>query len=138
MGMEKVRKGGPLVLWSGWEGNYVANVIGNYPWFATMNVLQKNIGVPEGNLAKLVRSAFIGAIASSVSDVVSNGIRVIKTKKQTHEDASVGYVSAAKEVIEKDGVYGIFFRGLETRIYTNVLQGAFFTVLWKYLAGSGR
>lgn len=39
---DKISKGGFSVLWSGWEGNYVANVIGNYPWFATMNMLQKS------------------------------------------------------------------------------------------------
>ena len=40
---DKIQKGGPLVLWAGWEGNYMANVVGNYPWFATMNVLQKQV-----------------------------------------------------------------------------------------------
>lgn len=134
----KVSKGGLLVLWAGWEGNYVANVVGNYPWFFAMNWLQKNVPVPKGALEKLVRSAFIGAVASSVSDVVSNSIRVVKTKKQTHTDASMGYIGATKEIIEKDGLYGVLFRGLETRIFTNVLQGAFFTVLWKYLAGTSR
>jgi len=131
----KVAARGLPVLWAGWEGNYVANVVGNYPWFFAMNWLQKNVPVPKGALMKLVRSAFMGAIASSISDVVSNSIRVVKTKKQTHADASISYLSATKEIIEKDGLYGVLFRGLETRIYTNVLQGAFFTVLWKYLAG---
>mmetsp|Transcript_52327 Transcript_52327/g.167811 ORF Transcript_52327/g.167811 Transcript_52327/m.167811 type:complete len:307 (-) Transcript_52327:88-1008(-) len=135
---DKVSKGGLYVLWAGWEGNYIANVVGNYPWFFAMNLLQKNIPVPTGALAKLVRSAFIGAVASSVSDVVSNSIRVVKTKKQTHSDASIGYIESAKEIISKDGLYGVLFRGLETRIYTNVLQGAFFTVLWKYLSGGAR
>jgi hypothetical protein len=137
----KVSKEGILCLWRGWEGNYVANIIGNYPWFATMNLMQKNVPIPKGEFAKLVRSAFCGAVASSVSDVVSNGVRVVKTKKQGYladadpQKANMGYLSAAKEIIEKDGVYGVLFRGLETRIFTNVLQGAFFTVLWKYLAG---
>ena len=44
---EKVSKGGPLILWSGWEGNYMANVIGNYPWFVTMNLLQKRVTWPN-------------------------------------------------------------------------------------------
>eukprot|EP00928_Gymnodinium_smaydae_P045916 TRINITY_DN30564_c0_g1_i1.p2 TRINITY_DN30564_c0_g1~~TRINITY_DN30564_c0_g1_i1.p2 ORF type:complete len:288 (+),score=57.82 TRINITY_DN30564_c0_g1_i1:60-923(+) len=131
----KLRQGGILVLWSGWEGNYVANVVGNYPWFATMNVLSKNVPVPKSDLLKLVRSAVLGAISSSVSDLVSNSIRVVKTRKQTHSDASISYGAAAKEVIQQDGLQGLFLRGLETRIYTNVLQGAFFTVLWKSIAG---
>ncbi|CAK9057396.1 unnamed protein product [Durusdinium trenchii] len=130
---EKMAKGGVTVLWAGWEGNYMANVIGNYPWFATMNVLQKHVPVPEGNFMKLVRSAFIGAIASSISDVVANSIRVIKTKKQTSND-NCSYFSATQQIIEKDGISGVFFRGLSTRVFTNILQSAFFTVLWKYLS----
>merc|ERR1712059_25610 len=78
---DKIGKGGPLVLWQGWEGNYLANVVGNYPWFAVMNFLSKNVSLPKGNIAELVRSAIIGAAASSVSDVISNSIRVVKTKK---------------------------------------------------------
>merc|ERR1711959_855335 len=75
--------------------------------------------------------AVLWAVASSVSDVISNSIRVIKTKKQTTADASVGYVGATKQVLSESGLYGLFLRGLETRLLTNVLQGAFFTVLWK-------
>merc|ERR1719189_551017 len=99
-----------------------------------MNLMQKNIPVPKEPLMQLVRSAFCGAAASSVSDVVSNSIRVVKTKKQTHSDANVGYLTVTKEVYSESGAYGLFLRGLETRIFTNVLQGAFFTVLWKYFA----
>jgi len=130
---EKMSKGGLLILWAGWEGNYMANVIGNYPWFVTSNVLQKRVPVPAGNFMKLVRSAFIGALASSISDVVANSIRVIKTKKQTSEDVNCGYISAAQQIIASDGIRGIF-RGLSTRVFTNILQSAFFTVLWKYLS----
>jgi len=132
---EKLAKAGPLTLWSGWEGNYVANVVGNYPWFATMNVLQKQVPVPKGAFAKLLRNAILGAMSSTVSDLVSNSIRVVKTKKQTHGDANCGYVMAAREILDKDGLNGLLFRGLETRIFTNILQTAFFTVLWKYLQG---
>lgn len=132
----KVVQNGPLVLWSGWEGNYAANVIGNYPWFATMNMLQSVIPVPAGPLLRLVRSAACGAAASSVSDLCSNSVRVIKTRKQTHADGNITYLKAAKEVVAQDGLRGVFIRGLETRILTNVIQGAFFTVLWKYFAGT--
>lgn len=128
----KIEKSGPLVLWSGWEGNYISNVVGNYPWFATANLLQQKIAVPSGNAAKLVRSAVIGAIASSVSDVVSNSIRVVKTKKQTSTNEE-GYADCVSGILKKDGAYGLFFRGLETRVGTNVLQGAFFTVFWKLI-----
>ncbi|CAE7722686.1 SLC25A40 [Symbiodinium sp. CCMP2456] len=121
---EKMSKGGLLILWAGWEGNYMANVIGNYPWFVTSNVLQKRVPVPAGNFMKLVRSAFIGAVASSISDVVANSIRVIKTKKQTSEDVNCGYIAAAQQIIASDGICGIFFRGLSTRVFTNILQSS--------------
>jgi len=130
----KVAKANVLVLWAGWEANYVANVVGNYPWFATMNFLQKYVPIPKTELKKLIRSAVLGAIAASVSDVVANSIRVVKTKKQTSDDPDCGYLTAAQQVIAKDGIAGLFFRGLGTRVFTNVMQGAFFTVLWKYLA----
>lgn len=131
--MEKVKKGGPLVLWAGWEGNYISNVIGNYPWFATSNFLREKWPAPTGNVAKLVRNAVIGAIASSVSDIVSNSIRVVKTKKQTSEE-NPSYVQVVNQILKDSGPYGLFFRGLETRIGTNVLQGAFFTVVWKLIS----
>jgi len=34
-------------------------------------------------------------------------------------------------VLEKDGMFGLFGRGLKTRILTNGLQGLLFSVLWK-------
>jgi len=131
---EKITTRGFLALWDGWEGNYLSNVVGNYPWFAVINMLQKHVSVPDGAFMKLVRSAFIGACASSVSDLVSNSIRVVKTKKQTHSDPNAGYIECTREIVSRDGVKGLLFRGLETRLYTNILQGAFFTVLWKWIS----
>ena len=37
-----------------------------------------------------------------------------------------------KHVIEKDGVMGLFGRGLKTRLIANGMQGLMFSVLWKY------
>lgn len=34
-------------------------------------------------------------------------------------------------VIEKDGVIGLFGRGLKTKILSNGLQGLLFSVLWR-------
>ena len=44
----------------------------------------------------------------------------------------ISYIDAAKDVIEKDGLGGLFVRGLETRILVNCIQGALFAVTWKY------
>merc|ERR1712185_376190 len=101
-----MEKGGVPVLWAGWEGNYISNVVGNYPWFATMNFLQKNVPVPSGNVQKLIRSAILGAIASSVSDVVSNSIRVVKTKKQTATN-NEGYGQCISQIVKYGGMYAL-------------------------------
>lgn len=128
---EKVSKSGITVLWYGWEGNYLANVVGGYPFFMTLNFMTAHVPEVEGVYMALVRHAFIGAVSATVSDVTSNSIRVMKTKKQTSPDPNMGYIKAMREVIDSDGVLGFMLRGLDTRIFTNILQGAFFTVLWR-------
>jgi len=85
----------------------------------------------------LVRSAVLGLVASSVSDCVSNSLRVIKTTKQTAglgdgAGGEITYREALALVLETDGIVGLFGRGLQTRLLTNAIQGAVFSVLWKY------
>ena len=40
-------------------------------------------------------------------------------------------MSAVKQVVAKDGLSGLFFRGLVTKIISNGCQGVLFSVLWK-------
>ena len=61
---------------------------------------------------------------------VSNVIRVLKTTVQTAE-VSISYQEAAKRVIEKEGIIGLFTRGLGTRLLTNGIQASLFSVVWK-------
>merc|ERR1719343_175490 len=128
---EKVSKSGIFVLWYGWEGNYLANVVGGYPFFVVLHYLTHHIPPASGLWLGLLRHAFIGAVAATVSDITSNSIRVMKTKKQTSPDPNMGYIQAMTDIIASDGVFGFMFRGLDTRIFTNILQGAFFTVIWR-------
>lgn len=72
----------------------------------------------ETVLGGYVRNAFMGFVSSVVSDTISNSVRVIKTTKQTHQE-HITYPQAVKEVVAKDGVVGLFGRGLQTRIITN-------------------
>lgn len=97
-------------------------------------------------LLTLARSGLIGLMASCVSDICSNSLRVIKTTKQTAslagngsndgatdvEEKELSYQQAVKIIVEEDGWIGLFGRGLQTRLLTNALQGALFSVLWKY------
>ena len=57
-------------------------------------------------------------------------VRVIKTTTQT-STVPIGYLGAIKMVIEKDGIGGLFFRGLVTKIISNGFQGIMFSVLWR-------
>lgn len=86
----------------------------------------------DEKLKALLRSAFIGLISTVVSDTISNSIRVVKTFKQTAHD-KMTYKEVITQVVEKDGLSGLFLRGLQTKILTNVLQGVTFRVAWKYL-----
>ena len=80
----------------------------------------------------ILRSAFIGLVSTVVSDVVSNSIRVVKTFKQTATE-KLTYKQVITSVVEKDGVSGLFLRGLQTKLLTNVIQGVAFRVAWKYI-----
>ena len=77
----------------------------------------------------LARNAFIGMCASFVSDCVSNSLRVVKTIKQTNADANIGYMGAVKSVIEKDGLKGLFGRGVSRPV--SQPQSMVFSVFWK-------
>ena len=85
-------------------------------------------------LQRLVRSAVAGIIASFVSDVVSNFLRVLKTTRQT-SPTTIGYREAAQQIVAKEGLLGLFTRGLGTRVLTNAIQASLFSVVWKYLEG---
>lgn len=127
----KFRANGPSVFYHGALAAAGATWAGHFPWFFTFNYLQATIPVPDELFKKLGRNAAIGFTASVVSDTCSNSIRVVKTYRQTNTEY-VSYPQAVKDVIAKDGIIGLFGRGLRTRILANGLQGLMFSVLWKF------
>lgn len=129
--MQKFKTGGPSVFYQGAGGAVAATFAGHYPWFATFNFLQANVPQQDDFAMKLVRNAGIGFASSFTSDIVSNSLRVIKTTKQTYHEP-ITYREAVGIIVEKDGVIGLFTRGLGTRVMANGFQGILFTVLWKY------
>ncbi|KAG2484091.1 hypothetical protein HYH03_017110 [Edaphochlamys debaryana] len=128
----KVRAGGPSVLFHGALASSAATFVGHYPWFATYNYLNGVLPrAPSDDMAKkLGRSALMGFCSSFVSDCCSNSIRVIKTTKQTTKEPMT-YPQVAKMIIAKDGVVGLFGRGLKTKIISNGVQGICFTIVWR-------
>jgi len=156
-----VKTEGPAPLYNGAVAQAAATAAGHFPWFLTYNYVDQTLPVvtaADDLLLSLARSAFLGLCASSVSDVTSNSLRVIKTTKQTarlggvnakenegagnettaaattstKSDDEFSYAEIVKMIIEKDGLAGLFGRGLKTRLLTNALQGSLFSVLFKY------
>jgi len=128
---KRIADDGILTLWSGALATSFATFAGHYPWFVTHNYLQEKIPKPQGKLAGMFRNAFVGLCSSAVSDVVSNSIRVVKTKKQTAVEA-LSYMATISAIVAEDGVQGVFLRGLGTKLITNGVSAMLFTILWKF------
>jgi hypothetical protein len=140
-----VKEEGPAPLYYGALAQASATAAGHWPWFLTFNYVDKllpEVSSDDDLFLSLVRSAFLGLSASCVSDVISNSLRVIKTTKQTARLGGKGsevegdvpsYPEIVASIIEKDGINGLLFRGLQTRLLTNSIQSALFSVVWKYL-----
>jgi len=130
--IEKSKKH-PTALWQGGVGAMTATWVGHYPWFYTNNQLRETLPQFDFAYGKYVRNAVIGFASAAVSDTCSNSLRVLKTTRQTSLEP-VGYLQSAKSIIEKEGYAGLFGRGLKTRILTNGIQGALFTIGWRAIA----
>jgi hypothetical protein len=99
-------------------------------WFATYNYLSEKIPKQDTQLAELGRRALLGFCSSAVSDTCSNSIRVVKVYKQSHPE-QLSYPQVVRSVLAESGIRGLFFRGLETKILANGMQGILFSILWK-------
>ncbi|KAL7541585.1 hypothetical protein ACHAXR_011045 [Thalassiosira sp. AJA248-18] len=140
----KVSKSGLSALYEGAMGASAATWVGHYPWFVTHNfleayctrnrILDAHLNKQHQNpMRKNMRRALLGLISSLVSDVCSNAIRVLKTYKQTSVEP-IGYMEAAARIIEKDGLAGLLFRGLTSKLTANALNAMLFTVVWKAIS----
>ncbi|KAF9467560.1 mitochondrial carrier [Collybia nuda] len=127
----RVKMYGIGTMWYGAIATAAATFVGHYPWFATNNYLEEVLPAAQTLLQKLSRRAFIGFVASIVSDSISNSLRVVKTYRQVNE-TRISYIDAARSVISTDGLVGLFGRGLKTRFIANGLQGLMFSILWKF------
>lgn len=126
----KVKTSGVPVLYHGSLAAASATFVGHYPWFFTYNLLSEKIEKRETRLGELGRRALIGFCSSAVSDTCSNSIRVVKVYKQSSTEA-ITYPQAVRTIISESGITGLMFRGLETKILANGMQGILFSILWK-------
>jgi hypothetical protein len=128
--VNKVKLGGVPVLYHGSLAAASATFVGHYPWFFTYNYLSEKIPKQDTQLGELGRRAVLGFCSSAVSDTCSNSIRVVKVFKQSSPDP-ITYPQAVQTVIKESGITGLMFRGLETKILANGMQGILFSILWK-------
>ena len=129
---QKVKAVGPVALYSGSIAQASATFAGHYPWFFTYNLLSSTIPKQDDDAIKeLGRRALLGFCSSAVSDTCSNSIRILKVYKQSYP-TQISYTQCVHNVIRESGVSGLFFRGLETKILSNGLQGILFSILWKH------
>jgi Mitochondrial carrier protein len=105
--------------------------ITTYSWFFTYNYLSEKIPRQDTELKELGRRAVLGFCSSAISDTCSNSIRVVKVYKQSYP-LQISYPQVVRNVIQESGVSGLMFRGLETKILANGLQGILFSILWKH------
>ncbi len=129
--VDKIKLSGPLVLYNGSIAAATATFVGHYPWFFTYNFLSEAIPRQDTQLAELGRRALLGFCSSAISDTCSNSIRVVKVYKQSYP-TQLTYVQVVRNVLAESGIRGLFFRGLETKILSNGLQGILFSILWKH------
>ena len=127
----KVRASGVGVMYQGATAAFAATLASNFPWFCTYNLLNQHLPQPDSTAHKYLRQALIGFCCAAVADISSNSLRVIKTTRQTAPTV-LPYGQAVRLVVEKDGLRGLFFRGLKVKLACNCVQSMFFTVLWRY------
>jgi hypothetical protein len=128
--VSKVKANGLPVLYHGSLASASATFVGHYPWFFTYNYLGEKIPKQDTQLGELGRRAIMGFCSSAVSDTCSTSIRVVKVYKQSSTEA-ITYPQVVRTVIAESGLRGLFFRGLETKILANGMQGILFSILWK-------
>lgn len=126
----KVKKNGPRVLWHGSMASVGSSLLGHYPWFFTYNYLSERI--PKTGDFDTVRSMGIGFCSGTISDIISNSVRVVKINRQT-DSKELSYRESVKNIIKTDGVLGLMTRGLKTKILLNGIQSSIFVLVYDRL-----
>ena len=130
-------QGGPTdVFFRGATLSVLMAWAGHFPWWLTHNYLEQIAPLPaEERLAlSLGRVAAIGLAASFTSDVCTNMIRVLKTRRQTVDKDETITEAAAAIIKEDGGVHGLLFRGLTTKLMANGLNSVIFTFMLRYFS----
>lgn len=128
------RKGHLSRFYAGAGATMLSTAVAHYPWFVTYNLLQHYLSVPQTRLRRIARDALVGFSASTVSDIVANPVRVLKTMKQADAISGNGKVLSYRDSIaviqsSSEGILGLLHRGLLARMTTNGVQSILFCIL---------
>jgi hypothetical protein len=123
----RIKNNGIKSLWKGSGDIALSNFVEHVGWFNTYEYFDRNL--PK-DMNIILRSGFLGLSSSVTTDIMSNHLKIIKTMKQTTD---LCYNDIVREIIRKNGVHGLFFRGLGTKLMTNSLYGITFSLLFSTL-----
>eukprot|EP01041_Mallomonas_annulata_P007799 gene7799-15958_t len=131
--LNNVLQGHVHLLYQGATATVLGAAITHYSWFLIYNGLDVLLKTRKSPTHNILQNAFVGFIASAFSDFISNPIRVIKTIKQslTIEQGNQSYLNIIRFILQTDGWWALFQRGLWTRIISNGIQSMIFIVIWK-------
>lgn len=123
----RTKNNGIKSLWKGSNDIALTNFVEHIGWFNTYEYLDRKL--PK-DMNVILRSGFLGLTSSVTTDVLSNHLKIVKTMKQT---TNLNYNQIINEIIKKNGVQGLFLRGLSTKLMTNSLYGITFSLLYANL-----
>ena len=121
----KINNYGIGILYYGGGISLVYNLIGNFSWFGTYNILNKNSN-------NMYYNGILGFSCSLASDLSTNPLRILKLNKQTSTN-NIGYVTIFRNIYKEYGLLEFWKRGLVIRIFSHGIQSSIFVILWKYI-----
>lgn len=122
----RIKNQGVITLWSGTIVYLNISFINYSIWIYTYHSLNKCLPT---NFNSDVRNGLIGLGSTFMSDIVINPLRVLKTNIQSHPEKK-NYREIYHKVFKRAGD---FFRGMQTKMLFNCLNGALYVILWKRL-----
>jgi hypothetical protein len=129
---QKLHRDGLHVLYNGSTAYFLSNFLGNASWFYTLDFLNSKFYLNGEKKDDIKKNLIIGFGCSTVSDVITNPIRILKTYKQSNT-VNISYSEALREIMKSKGLGNFYFRGLGTKLILNGLNSSMFLVLWKKL-----
>ena len=127
-----IKKDGIKVLYNGSTVFFLSNFLGNASWFYTLDFLNSKFYQSGEKKDDIKKNIIIGFGCSTVSDLITNPIRILKTYKQSNKE-TISYLQALKEIKMSKGWGNFYFRGLGAKLILNGLNSSMFLVLWKKL-----